>query len=316
MSDHDFSSFALGKKDPIDKPALMLVDVLSGVVPVTPAAADHFAAVPEWELGRNDQFGTCGPTSVANSLRLITKALTGSMVAVTFDDIADLYRRSGNPGFDPTKPGGGEDNGVVMQTMLEALLAGGIGGHKPVAFAKIAPGDMDTLDKAIAIFGAVNLGLTLDTAQQTQRTWSHVSGSPVWGGHAVLAGRYTNGPGTAADRTGIITWAEVVDMDHGFVDAQEDEAWVVIWPEHLGSQQFLEGVDVNALASAYQELTGRQFPVPVPPQPQPTPTPAPAPAAGDVEQALADALRRALSHSVPKYLRTAAQAWLDALGRS
>ena len=305
----DFSEFRLGKQPPIRKQALMLADVLTGAVPATPAAADHFGKVPGWELGRNDQFGTCGPTSVANSLRLTTLGLTGHMVTVAFEDIADLYRRSGNPGFDPSKPGGGEDNGVIMQTMLEALLAGGIGGHRPLAFAKIAAGDMDTLDKAIAIFGAVNLGLALDVAQQTQRVWSHVAGSPQWGGHAVLAGRYANPDGDVADRTGIITWAQVVDMDRGFVRAQEDEAWVIIWPEHLGSAAFLEGVDVKALASAYEGLTGRPFPFP--PEPVPAPTPVPAPA-GDPDAALEKALRRFLSgKTTPKYLRTVAQDWLD-----
>lgn len=308
----DFSEFRLGKQPPIRKQALMLADVLTGAVPATPAAADHFGKVPGWELGRNDQFGTCGPTSVANSLRLTTLGLTGHMVAVSFEDIADLYRRSGNPGFDPNKSESDptqDDNGVVMQTMLEALLSGGIGGHRPLAFAKIAPGDMDTLDKAIAIFGGVALGLTLDVAQQRQQVWSNVPGSPPWGGHAVLSGRYSDPDGDTADRTGIVTWAEVVDMDRGFVRAQEDEAWVIIWPEHLGSQAFLEGVDVKALASAYEGLTGRTFPVPPEPAPVPEPTPAPA---GDDGADLAKALRRFLSNkSCPLYLRNAAQGWLD-----
>lgn len=310
MTAPDFSGHRLGKRPPIEKRALMLADVLTGAVPAVPAVADHFVNVAEWDLGRNDQFGTCGPTSVANSLRLVTAGLTGHMVSVSFDDIADLYRRSGNPGFDPSKPDGGEDNGVIMQTMLEALLSGGLGGHRPMAFAKIAAGDMDTLDKAIAIFGAVNLGLDLSVAQQTQRVWSHVAGSAPWGGHAVLAGRYANPDGDDNDRSGIITWAEVVDMDRGFVHAQEDECWVIIWPEHLGSAAFLEGVDVRALASAYEELTGRPFPVPAEPVPAPEPAPAPD---GGADADLEKALRRILSgKSAPRYLRSAAQHWLDA----
>lgn len=307
----DFSTFALGKREPSQKRALMLADLLTGVVPATPTAVDHFAKVPDWDLGRNDQFGTCGPTSVANSLRLVTKDLTGTMVTVTFDDIADLYRRSGNPKFDPAT--GADDNGVDMQTMLEALVSGGIGGHKPLAFAKIAPTDMDTLDKAIAIFGAVNLGLSLTVAQQRQKVWSHVAGSAPWGGHAVLAGRYVDPAGTAADRSGVITWATVMDMDRGFVNSQEDEAWVIIWPEHLGSQAFLEGVDVKALASAYQDLTGRPFPsAPAPsPSPAPGPAPVPAPPAGGADAALEAALRRLLNGTAgPKYLRAAAKDWL------
>ena len=306
----DFSRNALGKRPPINAPALMLADVLTGVVPATPEVVDHFSRVDRWHLGRNDRFGTCGPTSVANHLLLTQVNLEPDFGVHDFlndDAIFDLYRRSGNPGFNPSLPGGGEDNGVIMQKMLGALLSGGIGGHKPLAYAKIAPGDMDTLDNAIAIFGGIGLGLDLKVPQQRQSTWD-AAGGAEWGGHAVMAGKYTNPTGTSLDRTTVVTWAEEVDMTHNFVAAQEDEAWVVIWPEHLGSRAFLEGVDVRALASAYEELTGRPFPsIPEPPAPIP-----PAPAAPDAGADLAAALRRFLSRKgAPAYLRDAAEGWMD-----
>lgn len=311
----DFSNMRLGKQEPADRPALMLRDVLTGTMPATPVSADHFANVPSWELGGNDVHGTCGPTSVANLLRLVTFCLTGTMIAVTLDDVYDLYRRSGNPNFDPNKSDTDptqQDNGVVMQDMLEALLRGGIGGHKPLAFAKIATDDMDTLDKAIAIFGGVLLGLKLETAQQRQKVWDYTPSS-LWGGHAVMAGKFVNPDGTASDRADIITWSTDVAMTRSFVGHQEDEAWVVIWPYHLGTKQFMEGVDQDALAQAYQELTGEPFPAAPAPDPTPTPTPDPTPTPVDPEarQELEDALNRFLrTHEVPKYLRLAANDWL------
>lgn len=295
----DFSSLALGKLPPIEKPALMLAGVLTGVVPEVPVAADYFTGVPSWELGGNDNFGTCGPTSVANLRRLVTYGLTGTMQAPALNDVFDLYRRSGNPNFDPTLPANDprqQDQGVIMQTMLEALLADGIGGVKPIAFAKIAPRDLATLEKAIAIFGGALLGLDLEVAQQTQRVWDTVTGSPSWGGHAVLTGRYRD-----AGYADVITWATDVEMTQRFVSSQEDEAWVVIWPEHLGAQSFLTGVDVDALASAYQALTGRVLPTPTPP----APTPGPADA---LEQVLTRFLH---TKAAPAYLRRAAEAWMD-----
>lgn len=294
---NDLSNMALGKREPLpDKVALMMRDILTGVVPEVPVAADHLAAVPNWELGRNDQYGTCGPTSVANLVRLLN-AYLGSSRQVTTEDVIDLYRRSGNPNF-PT-----DDNGVYMHEMMDELLRNGIAGHKPLAFAKIAAGDTDTLMKAIAIFGGVLLGLDLKVAQQTQRTWDHVAGSEEWGGHAVLAALYRDPDGVSEDRIGIITWAHSLTTTRRFIDLQEDEAWVLIWPEHLSDRTFLEGVDVNALASAYQELTGDSFPLPDPPAPEP-PAPAPAPA---VPPALATALRRVMgTKSCPTYLRDAA----------
>jgi hypothetical protein len=318
MTENQIAGMRLGKRPPVNKPALMLADFLTGVVPVVPVAADHFVGIPSWELGRNNEFGTCGPTSVANSLRLITYGLTGKMMVVSFCDIADLYRRSGNPRFNPDLLEGDarqDDNGVIMQDMLSALLKDGIGGHKPLAYAKIDPNDMDTLNKAIALFGGVNMGLDLTVAQQSQTnrgTWAYVANSTPWGGHAVLAGRYNNPDGTLNDRSGVVTWAQVVDMDRKFVTSQQDEAWVIIWPEHLGSKTFLAGVDVGALASAYQDLTGRQFPViPTPPAPAPAPVPEPLPLGdGVADQALAAALRRYMRGSgVPRYLRKVAEPW-------
>lgn len=314
----DFSDFKLGKRAPIHKPALMLRDILNtgvGTMPTTPAAVDHYKqAVEGWELGDNYRFGTCGPTSVANHRRLVTSYLLGKEQAPTLQDVFDLYKRSGNPGFNPNLSSSDprqEDNGVIMQEMLEALVAGGIGGVKPVAFAKIAPDDMDTLDRAIALFGGVLLGLSLDVAQQSQATWNHVIGSPEWGGHAVLAGKYSDPAGTAYDRVNIITWATEVPTTRSFINSQDDEAWVVIWPEMLQDKTFLEGVNLSALVLAYKDLTGRDLPLP-----SPAPVPAPAPVADSPDDDLAKALVRALKtkSALPSYVRVPAKAWLDAYG--
>jgi hypothetical protein len=123
----------------------------------------------------------------------------------------------------------------------------------------------------------------------------------------------------------IITWASDVAMTRGFVTQQEDEAWVVIWPEMLKDKSFLMGIDLPTLASLFKQLTGGDLPLPTPapapaPTPKPTPAPTPAPApeptpvpvpADTVNKDLVAALDRALAHhSLPAYLRTAANAWL------
>lgn len=295
----DRSQLGLGKKPPANRVSLRMKDLLTGV-PATPVAADNFSRVRKWHLGENDRYGTCGPTYVANSLLLTTTYLSNTPVYVSDDDIIDLYRRSGNPNFPR------QDGGVVIQDMLEELLKNGIGGHKPLAFASVEPGDMDTLDRCIALFGGVGLGLDLKVPQQTQDVWDAVGGRE-WGGHAVLSGRYVDPAGQVSDRTGIITWAQVVDMTRDFVQLQEDECWVVIWPEHLGDKSFLEGVDVPALAAAYEELTGRPFPMVAPP-PAPNPSPSSADAA---DEALAKTLRHQITlRSVSKRAKAAFLLWL------
>lgn len=269
----DLHHVALGRRQPKNAPHLFLENYLTGVVPTAPVAADHFAKVPTWILGGNDQYGDCGPVSVANSRLLVTSYLT-KPETVSQKDIFDLYRRSGNPNFDPTTDT--DDNGVDMQTMLEAVVAGGIAGTKALGFASVDVTSMNSLRDAIAIFGCLLLGVNLDTSQQNQPTvWDYVP-SQAWGGHAVMSGRYSEAP----DREGVISWATKIDMTDAFEAHQLSEAWVVIWPEHLTSATFLAGVNLASLAADYTALTGKPFPAVVPPTPAPpvpTPTPTPTP---------------------------------------
>jgi hypothetical protein len=287
----------LGRRPPKNAPALMLGPALTGVVPEHPAAVDHFSEVGRWFLGANNRFGTCGPTDLANFTKLVYRYLLGEDITVTDEAIFDLYRRSGNPHFDPAT--GADDNGVDMQTMLEAFTSGGLDvvrsdgraeNVRPVAFAKVDVSNLDEVRAAISIFGGANLGLDLEVAQQTQADnggpWDHVP-SAQWGGHAVLAGRYRavrdipdRGSLVARgfhvdDRTGAVTWAELIDMTDAFLERQLGEAWVVVLPAHLAHPDFQRGVDLAAFAAAYEALTHRPFPVPVP---APVPTPGPDPA--------------------------------------
>ena len=100
----------LGRRPPKNAPRLKLSHYLTGVVPAHPASADDFSLISDWGMYANDQFGDCGPVSVANQRKLVTKYLTGTEVSVTINDVFDLYRRSGNPTFDPNT--GADDNGV------------------------------------------------------------------------------------------------------------------------------------------------------------------------------------------------------------
>lgn len=266
------------REDNRGKPRLQLRSFLTGTpLPASPAA-DHFSKVRDWGLHRNDEFGVCGPTMVANSRRLVTEYLTGTEQRPTDEDVFDLYRRSGNPGFDPNKSWSDptqEDNGVYLQDLLSQTVKGGIGGQRALAFAEVDHTDLDELYAAIDIFGFLCIGVDLHEPQQGQtdrRLWEYVQGGAEWGGHAVLGGRYANPDGTAYDRTAVVTWAEVVDMTPTFIDQQLSEAWVLIWPEHLRDNAFREGVDLRAFAVAYTTITGRPFPVEVPP-PAPAPIP-------------------------------------------
>src|SRR5258708_3345293 len=110
----------LGRRPPSNKPAIMFANILSAVAPPHAGQADNFAPINDWALSGNSRFGTCGPASIGNSLKLLTKIADPAEVSVTLNDVFDLYRRSGNANFDPAT--GADDNGVVMQDMLNELL--------------------------------------------------------------------------------------------------------------------------------------------------------------------------------------------------
>lgn len=273
---HAHPNFKLGLRPPEPgRPALRLVNYLTGRIPDHPDAVDYLQGI-EFGLYLNSKYGVCGPCSVANSRRLITARLKGKMETPSQDDVFDLYRRSGNPNFDPAT--GADDNGVNMQTMLDAVLKGGIGGVKCLGYARVNASSVEELEAAVALFGSVNFGVLLETAQQSQTdhgTWDYQR-SPVWGGHAVLGGAYRSSPSEQID---VITWAQRVHMTQRFIQAQSQEAWVIIWPEHLAAKGFLEGIDLRSLAADYEAITGRPFPAPVPPPAPPAPNPTPSPVA-------------------------------------
>lgn len=270
---HDHESLKLGRRPAKNAPALHLTDFLSGALPAHPAAVDHFKG-QTFGLYGNDRFGDCGPVSVANLVRLVSGGLTGVEMQPSQADVFDLYRRSGNPTFNPTTGAG--DEGVDMQTMLEALLAGGIGGIKPVAFAKVNTASNATLEAAVSIFGGCLWGVDLLEPQQAQTNahpprWDYKAGGQ-WGGHAILNGKFEpDGAGVDAE---VISWAIDVQTTDSFRAHSLEEAWVVIWPWNLDHPAFLEGVNVQALADAYHELTGKTLPIPAPsPGPPPNPPP-------------------------------------------
>ena len=182
------------------------------------------------------------------------------------------FYQTQNPNFDPNGtadafgPGSSADNGMDIQTGLEYLQAtGGPDGVKAVAFAKVDHTQIAEVKAAMAIFGGLWLGVNVLAANQQEfnagQDWTDVSGSSIEGGHAILGGGYDTG-------IKFITWAQETEFMpsfwNGVVQGNPlvEEAWVAIWPEHLGTTGFEQGVDQSQLAADYLALTGEQLVLP------------------------------------------------------
>jgi hypothetical protein len=274
-----------GRRPPKNSPALKFASFRSAVVPTHPTTEDYLAPLAGWQVLGNDVAGDCNAVAWANMRRLVTATLATENYP-SQDEVWAFYKTQ-NPTFDPNGtsadngPGSNADQGMDIQSGLEYLQAnGGPDGVKAIAFAKVDHTNLAEVEAALAIFGSLWLGITVLAANQTEfsngQPWSNVPNSPIDGGHAILGGGYT-------PDIRFITWGQETEFDPSFWSGSAggsplvEEAWVVIWPEHFGSKEFLTGVNLAQLAIDYNALTGGTLVVPTPQPPTPAPVPAPAP---------------------------------------
>lgn len=258
--------FKFGRRDPKRAPALQFNRFWTGVIPTHPTAEDYASKLSAWQMLGNDQYGDCVAVAWANVIRLVTSFLSKEEYPDQ-QEVFDVYKTQ-NPNF-PT-----DDNGMDIQTLLEYLHGtAGPDGRKLVAFAQVDVTNPDEVEAAQAIFGAPILGFNVQSHNMSEfdlgNTWTYDPSDSIAGGHAVLMGGYDTAMGYR-----FVTWAQETGMGLDFIKSPlMQEAWILIWPEHLGTQAFQQGVDLNALAADYLDLTGQVLPIPKPPAPPPVPVP-------------------------------------------
>lgn len=264
--------YKYGRKTPSNKPAIRFGDILTDVAVTIPTQEDYLRKFTGWQMLGNDQYGDCVAVATANAVALVTTVLGNSTVYPSQSQVYEFYK-SQNPLFPD------DDYGMDIQTALAYLVKTGIGGKKALGFAKVNVASHQEIKAALAIFGFGILGVNVQSVNQDQfnhgTPWDYDARAAADGGHGILAGGYDS-DNTGGDVT-FITWGSETSFTDAFWQHQVEEFWVVIFEEHLGTTQFLEGINVATLASEYKTLTGRDFPVAVPTPPAPAPTPAPKP---------------------------------------
>lgn len=256
------------RKDTSGKPKLK-IHWRAGVPPASPDAVDHFTGW-SFNMGGNDQYGSCAPTSAANHLGMTRKYLGGIDKPVPLAGVLDLYARSSSPPFDPQT--GNNDNGCVMSDLAMGISkdGGGLDGDYVVVSVSLADMSDASLYAAINEFGGVLFAVDLQTAQQAQTDagyWDYRR-SGAWGGHAILAGKYTK----SNARIDVVTWQKDVYTTAAFRKYQLTEVWLPVWKSAIDSGKFFANVDSTQFLADYKAITGQDFPVPIPPTP-PTPIP-------------------------------------------
>src|ERR1019366_5115641 len=259
-----------GRRPPKNAPALRLAPLLAGVLLPPPSHVDYGTDFTGWQMLGNDVAGDCVAVTWANQRALVTTALSHKTDYPSQSEVWTFYQTQ-NPNFNPNGsatgngPGSPADGGMDIQTALEyAVNHGGPDGLKAVAFAAVDYTKKNEPRPAHAIFGQVWYGINVLIANQTEfsngQPWDYVAGSPLDGGHSIT--------GIGYDPTDyrFVTWAQETEWTEAFRTHQVEEAWVVIWPEHFGTTDFEQGMNLKQLAADYQAITGNTLNIPQPPQ--------------------------------------------------
>jgi hypothetical protein len=148
---------------------------------------------------------------------------------------------------------GGGDTGLVETTLLQTWVSDGLFGAKIPAWAPVPHTNVEAIKQSVYFYGACYLGVQLPQSAQQQfvqggnSTWSVVPGSPIEGGHAILAVGY--GP----EGLYIVSWGQVVLCTWEWVAKYLDEAYAIL------SRQFVEAgkgptLDLAALTADLNQV--------------------------------------------------------------
>lgn len=211
----------LGKLTAVRPHALSdLTTYAAGKLPAPPASVAY--PVLEWGMDGNDQ---CGDCTMAGAAHLIAawnaEVEENADPAPTSTQVVTEY-------FDLTN---GQDSGLVEHTVLATWHRRGLWGNRIAGYAPVDPGDLTALHQAIAFYGGAYLGVQLpDSAQQqfaAGEPWTVVPGSPVEGGHCIVAAGYS------PQGLYCVTWGQVVEVTYPWAAKYLDEAWCVLSEEYV-----------------------------------------------------------------------------------
>lgn len=149
------------------------------------------------------------------------------------------------------------DQGTVVRDALKfrrgtGVIDAGKKRHKIGAYLGVEPGNLDSLQEALYLFGVVGLGIQFPASAMDQfnagKPWSVQAGSPIEGGHYIplvaRRGHYYE----------VVTWGRVQKVTASFLTKYCDEAWAILSPEMLKDGKSPEGFDLAQLTKDLKAL--------------------------------------------------------------
>jgi hypothetical protein len=221
-----------------------------------PAAVDWFAglSVPLGMYG-NDQVGDCMVAAIVHDLLVTWCATHPGQKPPRIPTTQDALNFYWSINTDHV------DRGLMTQTALEKLLATGIAGYKPLAFATVDL-SVGNVRAVTGFFVSAILSVEVDQSQYNGKLWDNVV-SPFLGYHGISTGQMSAAP----NRVGAASWGYIVELTDAYITHKIQAVDVIIWPWVYNA---LPSETADKLAADFHALTGRTLPsqvLPTPPAP-------------------------------------------------
>jgi len=203
-----------------------LHDLLVNPLPKAPSALDHTFGRKSWGMLGNDAYGDCtfaGLIHLREVHALITKK------AESWPTAAKVVREY-------LRYTGGQDEGAVEADLLMYWHTKGLFSDKAPAFAPLKVSNQAEVESAVAMFGAVYLGIDVPKPAMSQfdahQPWDLTgtrADDEIEGGHCTVLAKYNSSGG------GQLTWGAVQPYTWRWFKRYTREAWVILSSEFLAS---------------------------------------------------------------------------------
>lgn len=206
--------YRLGLKEPHPVTLRLPLKNYCKATPLAPRSCDWSQGIADWGMLANDKVGLCGIDGPLHQIMAWTQAATG--MGVSFTDaqaIAEYQAVTAAEGAEYDPVTGINDNGVVLQDVLQRWQQVGLAGHQIAGWVDGQAGDLNETCWGASQFGGCNVALALPLTAQAQlaagQIWSlrarfSAQGQPgSWGRHDVYLVNYT------PQLIGLVTWGAI-----------------------------------------------------------------------------------------------------------